>query len=161
MDGNLPMKYKLINRTNIPREDLETLIELCVPNDLTDFVVTINYDKQYIWHAYAYPLREKKLIQIYIQKEEIKFPVLSNIREAKKAGYFPICRIQDKYELLVYLLAHELRHIWQDTVSKQNFRDSKIGSYINVDGNEYSSIYRMERDACKYAKKILEKYRKL
>ena len=86
---------------------------------------------------------------------------MSNIRAAEKAGYSPVYRIGNKYELMIHLFAHELRHIWQGMVSKQNFFKSKIGYYTNCDGSEETAIYKMERDACKYAKKIMEKYRKL
>ena len=52
-------------------------------------------------------------------------------------------------------------HIWQVAVSKQNFLRTRIGHYTNSDGVNESSFYKMERDACKYAKKIIQKYRKL
>jgi hypothetical protein len=155
------VKYKLINRTKISRKDLETAIRFCAPKGVTDFTVVVNYDKKSEWSAFAYPFKKEKSIHIYIQKNKIHFPRLSNCRAAEKAGYSPVYRINDKYELLIHLFAHELRHIWQETVSKQNFLRSKVGHYTNSDGSKESSIYKMERDACKYAKKIIQKYRKL
>jgi hypothetical protein len=155
------MKYKLINKTKIPREDLELLIEFCAPKGIKNFNVVVSYDKKFEWHAFAYPFKKKNAVHIYIQKKPIHFPRLSNCRAAEKAGYSPTCRIQNKYELLVYLFSHELRHIWQGTVSNQNFFRTTIRNYTNSDGSQESSVYKMERDACKYAKKIIEKYRKL
>ena len=155
------MKYKLINKTKIPREDLEAAIEFCAPKGITNFNVVISYDKKFEWHAFAYPFQKKKTIHIYIQKRPIRFLRLSNVRAAEKAGYKPVYFIKDKYELMIHLLSHELRHIWQGTVSKQNFLRTKIGHYTNSDGSKETSFYKMERDACKYAKKIIQKYRKL
>jgi len=155
------MKYKLINKTKIPNEDIKAAIKFCAPKGITNFTAVMNYDKNFDWHAFAYPFRKKKSIHIYIQKKPIHFPRLSNLRAAKKAGYFPICVLKNKYELMIYLFSHELRHIWQETVSKQNFLRTKVGKYINSDGTKESSLYKMERDACKYAKKMLEKYRSL
>ena len=155
------MKYKLINKTKIPREDLEAAINFCAPKGITDFNVIVSYDNRYEWHAFAHPFRKKKSIHIYLQKKPIHFPRLSNLLAAKAAGYNPVYLIKDKYELMIHLFAHELRHIWQGTVSKQNFLRTKIGHYTNSDGVQESSFYKMERDACKYAKKMIYKYRKI
>ncbi len=155
------MKYKLINRTNIPRKDLEAAINFCAPKGITNFNVIVSYDKKFEWHAFAYPFKKKKSIHIYIQKKPIRFPRISNCKAATIAGYNPRYTIKDKYELLIHLFAHELRHIWQSTVSNQNFLRTTLRTYTNSDGSEESSIYKMERDACKYAKKVIQKYRKL
>ncbi len=155
------MKYKLINKTKIPRDDLEAVINFCAPKGITNFNVVVSYDKNFEWHAFAYPFQKKKSIHIYIQKKPIHFPRMSNLHAAKKAGYSPVYRINDRRELMIHLFAHELRHIWQGTVSKQNFLRTKIGHYTNSDGSQESSFYKMERDACKYAKKMMVKYRNL
>ena len=157
------MKYKLINKTKISRDILETLIEFAFPKDVDDVTISVMYDKTgSAWNAYTSGFSSKKrTVKIWIQKGQIKFPRYSNDRRAKSAGYDPVFLITDTDELLVSLFAHELRHIWQSSVSRQNFLKSKLGYYTSWDGEKMTCISRMEKDACKYAKKTLERYRNL
>jgi len=155
------MKYKLTNKTNIPLDDIHTAILFVAPKGITNFTVTVNPTDKHIWNAYSYPFKPTPSVKFYFQEEDIMFPQMSNTRAAKVAGYSPICLLKNRYELLIYLFAHELRHIWQATVSKRNFNIQKIGKYIDENGSEQFTRYHMERDACQYAKKMLERYRKL
>lgn len=156
------MKYKVINTTKIPTDDIHTAILFSAPKGLEKFIVTVDYCKDSsIWDGCAYPFRKTPMIKILFQKEKIKFPVSSANDCGKNAGYHPVFTIKDKYELLIALFAHELRHIWQEKVSTQNFTDSKLGHYTDNRGIEQVTIYKMERDACQYAKKVIERYRNL
>lgn len=155
------MKYKLTNKTNIPSYDIHTIIEFVAPRGITNFTVTVNTTDKYIWNAHSYPFKPTPSVKLFFQDEEILFPQMSNTRASATAGYSPICLLKNKYELLIYLFAHELRHVWQAKVSKQNFNTRKIGKYIDESGSEQLTRYYMERDACQYAQKMLHKYRKL
>ena len=156
------MKYKLINRTKIPSSILKTLIEFVAPKGIKNVTIYVRYNKdKYYWRAHAEALKRKKFISVWIQKEKIKFPKLSNTNIERKNGYDPVFLLNNIYEVLVTLFAHELRHIWQGSVSKQEFYRSKLCRFKDSDGEEFVSIRKMEKDACKYAKKILNKWRKL
>lgn len=159
------MKYKLINRTKIPRDVLETLIEFAAPKGIKKVTISVMYDKgDAAWHGTTIRAfgNKKKLIRIWINKDELEFPRFSNSRvAAKEGGYQPIFLLSDIYEVLLALFAHELRHVWQGSVSKQNFLKSKLCRYKDWDGKEVTSIFKMEKDACQYAKKTLQRYKKL
>src|SRR4051812_35356840 len=147
------MKYKIDNYSKFSKDDIHTAIKFCAPKGITNFTVQLapaastDYS---IWSAYATLYKGKPVVKFFFQKERIKFPQMSNDREAIKAGYYPICKIKDKYEMLIYLFSHELRHVWQFTVSKNNFLKSKRKFYTDSDGRKYSTIFGAERDACQY-----------
>ena len=84
------MKYKLINRTKIPREDLETAIEFSFPKGITKKVtISVMYDKKdSVWSAVAFGFRKNKSIQMKINKRTWKysqvFPVFSSSKIERK-----------------------------------------------------------------------------
>lgn len=116
------------------------------------------------WRANADTFKKNKIIRVWIQKNINRktgfFPKFSNSKAAEKAGYKPTFLLRNEYEVIVALIAHELRHIWQNNVSKQNFLRTKLVRYNDWHGPD-SCLYKMERDSCQYAKKILNKYRKV
>jgi len=157
------MKYKLINRTKIPRDVLETLIEFAAPKGIKKVNISVMYDNTGVaWRGNAEAFGKKKSVRVWIQNEnDIKFPRFSNSRIAqKKGGYDPIFLLSDVYEVLVALFSHELRHIWQGSVSKQNFFKSRLCRYNDWSG-EVITLRKMEKDACQYAKKVLQRYKRL
>jgi len=156
------MRYRLTNKTRIPTKYLKTLIEFSLPEGVDDVKIIVMYDDtQSAWHGIQ--IQDKKLIKIWIAKkdEDLGFPRFSNSPVMKKCGYNPIFKVNNIYEVLVSLFAHELRHVWQKHVSKQNFSSGRLCKYKDWDGKIHYSIYRRETDACKYAKKILDKYKKI
>ncbi len=61
-------------------------------------------------------------------------------------------------ELFVSLLSHELRHLWQFKVSKQDFRKSRY-VYMKWWSGDFLVAPRLERDATLYSRRMLLKYR--
>lgn len=155
------MNYRLINTTNIPTDDIHTAILFTAPKRITNFNVEVHYGDRHLWDAWACPWKKIPVAKFYFQKETLLFPQTSHWRSAKKGGYYPICVIKNMDELIIALFAHELRHIWQATVSNQDFRNQEQTYWIDNNGVEQTSNYKMERDACQYAKKMLERYRRL
>lgn len=155
------MKYKVTNKTSIPLDDIHTAILFTSPKGITNFTVSVYPTDKHIWTAHSYPFKPIPSVKFSFQEEEILFPQMSNTRSAASAGYSPMCLLKNKHELLIYLFAHELRHIWQAKVSKRDFFAGKVGKYIDESGTEQLTRYHMERDACQYAKKMLERYREL
>ena len=158
------MKYKLINRTKISSEVLKTLIEFAAPKGIKKVTISVMYDNPKglsAWRGVSYTLKKNKSIIIRFQKSGLVYPVFSNRKEEGEYGYTPRFLIRDLDEALLSLFAHELRHIWQMNVSKRRFWTGKMYNFVDWDGRKLTSIYKMESDACGYAKRTLDRYRKL
>jgi len=105
-----------------------------------------------------------KMLRIYIPNRNIPnykiYPFFNCNKDLKKAGYYPGVSIKNVHESILSLLAHELRHVWQRYVNHMDFQKGRVCK-CDYEGKSWFTIYKFERDACKYAKKILLKYRKL
>jgi len=153
------MKYKLINRTKISSKIIHKLIQFVCPKGVDRFVISIMRDRDGS-ALEGETLLKLKTIKIYI-RDRNKYPRLSNNKNTKKAGYNPIFFIRNNREAVLSLLAHELRHLWQEYVSKRIFWNGKLCKYVCWDKKTYTTIYKMEKDACEYTRKMLFTYRKL
>jgi len=154
------MIYKLINKTKISDKTLKKLIEFGIPKGLQDIKIYVLYEKYKNSIFNGATIYKNKTVQICITKKTITFPCFCYDKKLKFAGYHPTVDFKNKKELLVGLLSHELRHLWQDGVSKQNFLNGRVITWKHWDKKTYYSIYKSERDACKYSKKMVLKYRK-
>jgi hypothetical protein len=157
------MKHKLINHTTISRKVINELIQFACPKGVNNFVASVMYDKggAAFWGHISQFERPKK-VRIYID-EKNKYPRLSHNRNLKKVGYYPVFFIRNDYEAILSLFAHELRHLWQgkNIHNRKKFWNGKLCNYIHWDGKHYTTVYKMEKDACEYTQKVLFRYRKL
>jgi hypothetical protein len=151
------MKYKIINKTKIPRKLIKEFIEFSCPKGLDDFVVYLDIEENKLSGGLAYA--DIRIAKLKMSDKEY-YPQYNTSRSLKKFGYTPTFIIRNKKELLLSLISHELRHLWQFNVSKQMFSAGKIRQFIYV-GMKYNINYKMEADACRYAKKMVNEYRKL
>ena len=157
------MKYILINRTKISNKKIRQFIQHSWPKGLKKCRIILSYEYgDYEWRGDAKQFSKNKIktIRIFIQKNKIKFPRMINNTSTVWAGYSPIFIIRNKDEVLVSLIAHELRHIWQTEVSKINFLRSRICEFIDSTGENRISLYKMEKDACSFSKRKLLQWRK-
>lgn len=159
---NLKMKYKLINKTDIPTDKVKELIEFVCPRGVDNFCITLMDDVSgAAWWGDTTAYKKVPSIRLYIAKYN-KYPRLSNPRTTKSSGYTPQFWLRNREETILALLAHELRHIWQVKVSKKDlWRTSRMCKYVLWDNKTYTSLYSVEKDACKYARDVLHKYRKI
>lgn len=160
-NGILSMKYKLKNNTSVPNKRIDEIIKFVSPKGIDSCDVFIDYckDGSYL-DGEAKPYGKNKFIKALFGKTN-KYPRLSYPKKLQKVGYTPQLMIKNDDEAIFCILAHELRHIWQGEVTKQEFWTGKICKYTSWDGQEYKSVYKAEKDACKYTQKMLHKYRKL
>jgi hypothetical protein len=150
--------YKLFNRTDIPNEILNVLVNFACPPGLNNFSVSILPSKEEYSGIRGEANLEKKRVRVWVGNSE--YPNFSIDESLEKFGYKPNFIVNDKEEDLLTTLAHELRHLWQENVSKRTFTDGKIHRYTHWDKKNYISIEKMESDSCKYSYKILKKFRK-
>lgn len=153
------MTYKLLNKSKIPTDILHELIRFACPIGVDDFKISIIQTKSDFAGTAGMTFSNKRHIKVWIGKR-LEYPTLSNDRIVEKYGYKPNFLVNNEEEDLVSTIAHELRHLWQLSVSKQNFISGTIHKYTHWDNREYICVVKMESDACKYAHKILKLFRK-
>ncbi len=150
------MKYKLYNKTKISNKTLHKIIQFTCPPTLNNFKVYIKYFSGGEFDGYANP--DYKRITIRINRE-LHFPQCIFNKKLRKYGYTSNEMVRNRNELLTELISHESRHLWQFLVSSQKFSD-KITHIFHHNGTIYQTNIRIEKDACRYASKMLLKWRK-
>jgi hypothetical protein len=141
---------RLTNTTNIPDDKVRELIAFSKPTNVTKFDVMIK-NFQYAGcrgRAYtqgsSYHYSNAPFIVVSICKSENIYPFETN---PKKGGYLPHIS-KSREEHLLFVLAHELRHLWQVKVPK--------GWRVWGSKGKFS-----ERDADAYAIRKVREYRQL
>ena len=142
---------RLKNHTDIPTEEIRRLIAAVRPNGISNFDVRIsNYvGRRGRGRAYAqgsgYHDKACPFIVVSIAKTEDK---ARDLGEGRSGGYLQYA-LGSRREVLVAILAHELRHLWQG--AGQGKRRGMV----------YGARGRMsERDADAYALQMLRRYRR-
>lgn len=118
---------------------VQEVVEFCRPKNVNNFDVFIkNSNRIYSGTAYIHP----KHIIVRIGGEA-KFPIYHKYNGNLNSNRFPIIQLNNYNEVLVYVVAHEIRHIWQSIYhsKKQNeyFAGSK-GKYSELDAEMYAKI---------------------
>lgn len=140
---------KLKNSTAIPNDTIRTVLRAVCPPGVTGYDVRVGtsrgvlhgraYAKGSSYHATAAPF-----VNLYIGRAD-QFPAPPCAPH--RAGYLPRPWLASQVEALVYLAAHELRHLWQARIPK--------GRRVFGARGQYS-----ERDADAYAIRMLRQWRR-
>jgi hypothetical protein len=138
------------NTTTIPSETLREIIRFVCPPGVSGFDVRLNncrgifkgraYAKGSAYHDRACPF-----VVLYIGADSW-FPYTRRW-QSPKGGYLPIPPLANRVEALVYIAAHELRHLWQERIPR--------GRRVWGARGQYS-----ERDADAYALRMLRAWRR-
>lgn len=141
---------RLKNTTTIHDETLREIIRFTCPSGVSCYDVRLNNARGYPFKGRAYTRgsgyhdRANPFITLYIGDASL-FP--RKPQERAGDGYLPVPWLADRIEALVYVTAHELRHLWQAKGIKR--------------GRVWGSRGRMsERDACAYGIRMLRAWRK-
>ena len=148
------MKYRLINNTRISNKTLHKIINFVCPKGLSDFIIKVDNDyPTYSGEAFYRSVR----ININTKMGMVrKF----DTKDMSKYGYYNNLISQNIREILVALIAHELRHLWQKRVSLQDFDNERCQLYeCPVNDVVYNIGYKSEKDASLYCKRMLLKWR--
>lgn len=139
------------NYTNISDAQAKAIYQAVVPTGLAAHDVEIkNSDiggagKAY-WAGSGYHATARPFVVVRVPRTE------QGARQRRyaeaKGGYLPV-DLGSRVECLVYILAHELRHLWQ-----AKFRGKPRGMVYGAKGR-FS-----ERDACAYGMQMLRRYRR-
>jgi hypothetical protein len=149
------MNYKLINKTKISTNLLKELINFSLPCNIDNFKIEFKYMSNGAFMGKSID----NIITIYIHRKPI-FPCYNISEEIKKFGYGKPIILYTLNEILLSLISHELRHVWQNQTNfHKTMKQSKLYVFVHR-GNIYTSNSAIEKDATKYSKKIINKYRK-
>lgn len=141
---------RIRNTTAIPTETLRAVLRFTCPPGVSGYDVRLNNARGYPFKGKAYAkgcsMHETAdpFIVLYIGEASL-FPRPPRVRDS--GGYLPVPYLADRVEALVYLAAHELRHLWQGKV--------KRGRRVWGARGQYS-----ERDACAYGIRMLRAWRR-
>ncbi len=136
----------LVNKTSEKDGYLRELIKFAKPVGVHNF--TIEFRPNRWWHGKA--RRGANLIKIWVQrmKYDVKYPYI--VPANRGEGYLD-CLVNSREEMLLHMIAHELRHLWQ---RKDGKKGTKKGPYRRC------SKKSREHDADTYAIQIVEEWRK-
>jgi hypothetical protein len=140
---------KLVNTSGLKNEELREMIRFAKPTGLAGFEIRVTRSNGYRGRAYNYGSTQVGYCNIR-RGRKTSFPHSFGVRGR---GYLPVT-FNNEQEILLYLIAHELRHLWQylHTKSRRGWNTTKE-YYWN------SRAYR-EYDACTYGMQILEQWRR-
>lgn len=141
------------NYTDIPDAEAKAIYEAVCPPGLKAHDVEIkNNDGSGRGRAYSqgsgYHATVRPFVVVSVPKTEKMARHRRHEGESAGGGYLPIV-IGSRRESLVYILAHELRHLWQ-----AKFSGKPRGMVYGAKGR-FS-----ERDACAYGMQMLRRFRR-
>lgn len=137
---------RLTNHTDIPSDTVRAIIRAVRPHGIANFDVRISntrrhfsgaaYTKGSAYHSTAHPFLVVRVARTDIAARTVR----------KAQGGYLTSVVGNRVEALLFVLAHELRHMWQAKHSR--------GMVYGARGR-YS-----ERDADAYALQMLRRYRR-
>lgn len=129
---------KLKNSSGIPDEQIREIINFVKPQGVTKFDIEIKKSR-FTFSGLACPLQNRVLVKI---NKNLRFPYIKYPYKAYLG--FKAFALQ---ECLVYVIGHELRHVWQGKHRK--------GWRVWGAKGRYS-----ERDACAYGIHMMREWRR-
>lgn len=118
---------RLRNTTTFTDEEVRQAIRFARPHGISNFSICMT--KSNIGSYGTYETLGK---QVFVRIGKGSFPM----RREGGGGYLP-CLLLNRMELLVHLLAHELRHAWQSRHSKGKVWGAR-GRYSERDADAYA-----------------------
>lgn len=134
---------RLTNNSKMKTDEIREIIRFVCPSGVTGFDVQVGHCTRKDFKGQAY--EDWSLVKCYISKN-VKYPLPPNKRKNRR-GYLPLPYFASQTEVMVYLMAHELRHLWQRKVPR--------GWRVWGARGQYS-----ERDACAYGIRMLREWRR-
>jgi hypothetical protein len=147
------MAMRWRNYTDLPDETLKALYRAVQPSGLAAHDVEVKNHGRRGGRGMAYPAgsryhtTNRPFVVVSIPRTEAQARYQRRA-VAQRAGYLPVVT-GSRLEVFVYMMAHELRHLWQ-AKAKGRPRGMVYGAK-----GRYS-----ERDACAYGLRMLRRYRR-
>lgn len=133
---------RVVNTTTLDTALLRDVIRFVCPPGVAGFDVRLSNCSNGAFKGRAYPegsswhdRRATWFINLYIGPAAL-FP--RTPRPPVRSGYLPTPWLRDQTEALVYLCAHELRHLWQGRVPRGRRVWGARGQYSERDTDAYA-----------------------
>lgn len=151
---------RLRNTTTIPNETARDVLRFVCPSGVSGYDVELRNARcgsvlkgRAYTQGSGYHDRAGAFVTLYVaengtrgERGRVRYPI-PPVPVRSHAGYLPRPYLADRIEALVYLAAHELRHLWQSKI--------KRGRRVWGARGQFS-----ERDADAYAIHMLRQWRK-
>ena len=131
---------RLRNASPIPDETVRQILAFVRPPGIANFDVRVgSTDGDVKGHAYskgsAYHDTARPFVNLYIGPAS-RFPCPP--RPPSRPGYLPTPYLASQTDALVYIAAHELRHLWQARVPKGRRVYGARGQFSERDADAYA-----------------------
>jgi hypothetical protein len=120
---------KLKNTSGIADDLIREMVKFCRPSGIANFEITVKHT-HHGGSGRAYPSQSRVLINAPHSKSRLR-PV------AERGGYLPM-PVMTGEEKLLWLLAHELRHLWQQRVPSGRRVWGARGKFSERDADAYA-----------------------
>jgi len=146
---------KIFSKIDISTKHLNELIKFCIPRGckIKELHIRTSKNKSYAWYGYYAP--DSKIIRIGIGKESWFPMIVDRVDKDVKEGYKTDFLLSSRDECLVYVLSHELRHLWQGQ-NKKAPRKGKIKSTYSESDADIYALYKLRQWRRKKEKAALE-----
>lgn len=116
---------------------IREVVEFVRPPGISNFLVRITSSERCNWGALAWP-HSKRTWRIRVKINPDFARVMASIRRHKPKGAYLPFECYTAEEVLVHLIAHELRHLWQRRVRKGYRVWGARGQYSERDADAYA-----------------------
>lgn len=131
---------RLENYTSIKKEILKEIIRFVRPPNISNFDITIKNSKSWGGGAYykgcSYHSRTHCPYVVIRISDKLNYPLNTNPRQV--GGYLKHVEVYSRLEFIVYMIAHELRHLWQSKIKKGWRYYSSRGQFSERDCDCYA-----------------------
>lgn len=134
---------RLKNTTTIESEIVREIIRFVCPPGVSGYDVKLQNGRGYDFKGYAYTNgsnwhdRAGWFVNLYVGEAK-RFPRGPRPPVRKGRGYLPTPYIASREEALVYVAAHEMRHLWQGRVPRGRRVWGARGQYSERDADAYA-----------------------
>ena len=131
---------RLRNTTDIPTAMIREVLAFVRPSGIKGFDVRVGGCRGQVkgrayWDGSAYHDTARPFVNLYVGADSM-FPVPP--RQRTRAGYLPTPYLTSRIEALVYIAAHELRHLWQALVPRGRRVWGSRGQFSERDADAYA-----------------------
>ena len=117
-------------------EKIREMVRFTCPQGITNFLLRVTATNWRRWRGLAWPQKREWRITVRVNRDVAE--VMRAVRAHKPKGAYLPFEVYSYEELMVHLIAHELRHLWQAKVKKGYRVWGARGQYSERDADAYA-----------------------